>query len=298
MIEVGRVSGYDVRAATLRYYIERPHVSIHLVTLVGGHVDVMPFMLEHYRSKGVDAFSVNVHLRHPDDPVGLEVRAITDAFGCAMETVVGNWLDYELSVWLASMRQYSDDWWILADQDEFHYFPDELPALLAYCDARGYDHIYGTFVDRVSSDGRFAVVDRSRPLWPQFPLGGIVSARLFGRFSPKVVAAKGRVIIGTGHHKTLNGCPCPARDAFVQVHHFKWTDGVVERQQHRAEHFRKAGVNHWTESARIVDYAEMHSMRIDTSDHQFMFARCEPGYPHWDILTSLLRARRSVSAKL
>jgi hypothetical protein len=288
-----RCTHYDSAAVLveLRWQI-RAHMAIHLVTLIGGHVDVLPFMLEHYRQLGVDAFSVNVHTKDGDDPVRGEVEAIADRFGCGVENVVtGDWLDHELSAWVASMRRYPNDWWVIADQDEFHLFPDTLSSLLAFCERRGYDHVQGTFVDRVSADGRFTEIDLSQQLWSQYPLGGLVSARLFGALSLKVTAAKGSVVINTGHHLALHAHPCPIQDAFSQVHHFKWTRGVVERQEWRAQHFRQANVSHWTESARVVNYAATHQHRIDVHDREFLLAPCTPAYPHFDFLTSLVQSR-------
>jgi hypothetical protein len=221
------------------------------------------------------------------------VRAVTDRFGCGIESiVVGDWLTYELDAWVRSMRRYPDDWWVLADQDELHLYPDSLPELLAFCDRRGYDHVQGTFVDRVSADGNFVAVDHTRPLWPQYPLGGIVSAKLFGAFSPKVVAAKGRVAITRGHHKARKANPCPIEQVFTQVHHFKWTHGVVERQERRADHFRRAGAGHWTQGAAIATYSHTHGHRIDIEDRAFLFEPCTPYYPHFEFLTAMIVARR------
>lgn len=268
-------------------------MALHLVTLVGGHVDVLPFFLEHYRQLGVTAFSINVHLTYPGDPVREEVLAVTDRFGIGIESMlVGDWLTYELDAWIESMRRYPNDWWLLADQDEFHLYQEELCELLAFCDRRGYDHVQGTFVDRVSTDGRYTAVDYTQPLWPQYPLGGIVSARLFGGFDLKVVAAKGRVAINRGHHLARKANPCPIEQVFTQVHHFKWTGGVVERQQRRADHFRRAGVGHWTESAKFVMYSNTQGHRINIQDRQFLLEPCTPLYPHFEFLTAMLIARR------
>jgi hypothetical protein len=60
---------------------------VHLVTVVGGHVDVLPHMLEHYRSQGVESFFVNLHLAGEDDPVRGVVEQITQRFGCGIASV-------------------------------------------------------------------------------------------------------------------------------------------------------------------------------------------------------------------
>jgi hypothetical protein len=266
---------------------------IHLVTLIGSHVDVLPHMLEHYRAEGVELFSVNVHLAHDDDRVLDDVRSVTVRAGIDIESVyVGNWQAYETSAWLASMRMHPDDWWVLADQDELQLYPDALPSLLAYCDQKGYDHIRGGIVDRLDEKGYLAAVDVSRPLWPQFPLGGLVSPRFCGWLQMKVIAAKGHVTITPGHHRALAGHECPMEEIFVEVHHFKWTAGLIQRQATRAEAFRRKSVPHWGECARIVEYLEAHGECIDVLDRRFMCAVCEPSYPHWKLVTQKLLARR------
>lgn len=257
-------------------------MTIRLVTLVGAHVEILPFMLEHYRAAGVASFAVHVHVPHEADPVRDDVAAITRAFGCGIASVVvGDWRTFVLDTWLASMRAHPDDWWILADQDELHLFPDQLERLLAYCDRRGYDHIIGGFVDRLAEDGGFPAVDPEQPIWSQFPLGGLLTARILQGNSLKVVAAKGRVAISAGHHEAMSGAGCPMRELFIQVHHFKWTAGIVERQRQRAAAFRARGLPYWVESARFAEYCARHDERIDVHDRRLLIAPCQPAYPHW-----------------
>jgi hypothetical protein len=271
------------------YFIMR----IHLVTLIGSHVDVLPCMLDHYRRNGVNAFSINVHMTNGSDSVLDQVRAVTDSLGYKIESVyIGDWQMFETTAWLASMRNHPDDWWVLADQDELQHYSDALPPLLSYCDRKGYDQIRGAIVDRVDASGRLVAVDSSQSIWTQFPLGGLLSPVLCGGLQMKVVAAKGRVTITAGHHRSRSGTACPMEDQFVEVHHFKWTAGLVERQAHRAEAFRRNGVPHWMECARTVDYLNAHGGTIDTLDERFMFATCAPSYPHWKLVTARLLTRR------
>jgi hypothetical protein len=268
-------------------------MSIRFVTLIGSNADVLPCLLAHYRERGVESFALNVHLADTADPVLDQVRIAAAEQGCEVGSVgVGHWQDFELPSWIASMRQYPNDWWVLADQDEFHHYPDRLQSLLSYCDRKGYDHIYGLLVDRIASDGYFPAIDYSRPLWPQFPLGCIFSAAVLRAYPMKVIAAKGYVEIGAGHHRVAKGVGCPIQDIFVQVHHFKWTAGVIERQRLRAATLRRNGVFFWEESARFMRYCETHDDHIDVSDTRLLAGRCDPGYAHWNALVEMMTARR------
>ncbi len=270
---------------------------IHLVTIVGAHVEVLPFMLDHYRAQGIDSFRINVHQKDADDPIVDAVRAVTTPRGCEIASVfVGDWQSQQEGVWRASMRVRPNDWCVLADQDELHVYPDRLASILAYCDRKGYDYITGAFIDRVSADGGFPAVDRSRPLGPQFPLGGVVSYPMLGADPRKVVAAKGFVTVVRGQHLALTGVGCPIEESFTQVHHFKWTAGLVDRLRDRAALLRRNEVQHWTESDRFVQYFTTHGGRIDCADPRFLLGSCEPSYPHWDRIRSLALAHRAAAA--
>jgi hypothetical protein len=55
---------------------------MHLVTMVGVFVDVLPFMLDHYRRLGIESLVVHAHATDADDPVLHDVRRMTAALGC------------------------------------------------------------------------------------------------------------------------------------------------------------------------------------------------------------------------
>jgi hypothetical protein len=255
---------------------------IHLYTPVGGHIDLLTPMIAHYQQQGVDEISVHVQLAGPYDPVADEARLAAQRAGCSIASFcVGDWQTHQVAMRGAAMQRHPDDWWILADQDEFQTYPDTLRSLLAFCDRHGYDYITGALVDRLSADGGFPAIDLERPLGPQFPLGAFLTWPLLGGDPRKTVAAKGRVPLVIGAHWALAGVPCPIEDAFVPVHHYKWTAGVIDRLRARAAALRRGGVAHWEESARFIEYYETHAGRIDVSDERFLVGPCTPDYPHW-----------------
>lgn len=267
---------------------------IHLITVVGRHCELLPSMVAHYRALGVESCAINVHLATPADPVPEEIRDVADRHGAGLESIfVGDWQSQQVGVWCASMQRRADDWCLLADHDELHVYPDELASLLAYCDRKGYDYITGAFVDRFAADGGFPRVDRARPLWDQFPLGGFVSYPMLGADPRKVVAAKGHVRVCKGQHRALSGVGCPMEVAFAQVHHFKWTAGLVDRLRARAAELEANAVGHWTESARFVSYYESHDGRIDLTDPRFLMAPCGAGYPFWPRVLAMAMAHHA-----
>lgn len=260
---------------------------IHLVSLVGGHIDVLPFMLEHYREQGVEVFHPNVHMFHPADPILEDVRRVTDKFGCEIgDRLIGEWELLQEDALIETMRRYPDDWCVLADQDEFQMYPDSLQSMLAYCDRKGYDCVTGSFVDRLAADGGFPALDETRPIAEQFPLGGILSYTVLGAEPRKIIAAKGRVHVLKGQHFASKCTPCPVDEFFIEIHHYKWTAGVVDRLRKRAVNNRAINLPYWIESQRFVNYVDANGGRVNLFDPRLFIAPCTPRYPQWPMIVS------------
>ena len=262
---------------------------IHLVTVVGGYLQALPAMLRHYRNLGVESFFVNVHLRNESDPVLEQVRAMTAEFGCGIaSSTVGPWQFVQQELYARQRELYPTDWFVLADQDELQQYPAGLAETLADCEQAGYDHVRGCFVDRIARDGALRPVDPEAPLEHQFPLGAFLSFPVLNADPRKVVAVKGPVVIQKGQHHALEGTACPARRHFIQVHHFKWVDGLVERLSKRAAELHAQGVPHWTESARFVQYFEKSGGRFPLADPRLLVGECAPEYLHWNAVKEMV----------
>lgn len=265
--------------------------SPHLVTVVGGYVDVLPHMLAHYRSLGVASFIVHVHARAEDDPILEEAERITRDFGCGIASVtIGEWLHHtNRELYRATLESRPDQWFVIADQDELQAYPRELRSILKECEEQGYEYIEGCFVDRFARDGSFPTVRRDQSIWDQFPVAGFVSARLLEANPNKIVAAKGKVQLGPGQHYAMSGRGCPPEELYIPVHHFKWAAGVLERLERRAEFRRKRGDRYWQESQRFVDYCRAHEGRLEMSETAFYLAEAMPEYPLWEEVKRLAR---------
>jgi hypothetical protein len=258
-------------------------MNIHLVTVAGAYVKALPFMLEHYRSLGVESFFVNTHLSHDADPVREEVEAITRKFGCGVASVtVGDWQQVQQGLYARQRELHPDDWFVLADQDELQVYPDLLREVLNECDAQGFDYVRGCFVDRVAADGGFPPITPDRPIWDQFPMGGFLTYPILGGDPRKVVAVRGALPVMRGQHHTLSGRACPARQCYVQVHHFKWVEGLDQRLAQRAAKLRAGGQMHYTESARFVQYYNQIGGKLNVDEPALMIAPCDPGYRCWE----------------
>ncbi len=150
---------------------------VHLISVVGGHVDVLPAMLAHYRALGIESIFLNLHLSSEDDPVRDEVETIARKDGCGLASItVGEWQDVLQDLYLRQREQHPQDWFVLADQDELQVWPGSVTEILSDCDRGGWDYVRGCFVDRIARDGGFPAVNPGQPLWDQFPLGSCISA--------------------------------------------------------------------------------------------------------------------------
>ncbi len=255
---------------------------IHLVTVVGEFVKALPHMLRHYSGLGIESMYVQVIAKYPGDPVIDEVYDYASTMrGVTLSVTVGNWQPLLQPLYQAPRNDRPNDWFVLADQDEFHLYDCDLQRIIEICERRGYHYVRGCLIDRLMANGRLGAITRDRPIWDQFPLGAFIGYPLFRADPRKVVLAKGWVPIIQGQHLAYGGNACPACDFFVQVHHFKWTEGLYERLSARSSSLKRQHVSHWKESQRFVDYYVRNAGQFQMTDRRLLVASCDPEYRHW-----------------
>lgn len=250
--------------------------TIHLCTVVGGYdILLLNRLITHYRFLGVNGrFMVAVHVTGPGDSAFDRVHDTLSPLGIEIAmTVVGPWRHRLNPGAYWEMRSlYPNDWTILADQDEFQVYPDDLQAVVDFCERRGYDSVTGAFLDRVSADGTLAEIVDGRSLWSTFPLGCQLTRTVIDDPGRKVVLAKGCALVGWGNHALHRGVACPPGHFGVPVHHFKWDAGVLERLERRYALYRGLGEPYAEESAEFIRYIREHG-RIPVEDTQLRVRR-------------------------
>lgn len=246
-------------------------------------------MLEHYQKLGIRSFLINAHLSQEGDPVLDEIRAVTRDLGVPIAAVViGNWLEVLRRTYRESRQAYPKDWHILADQDELQVYPVPLLELESICDKKGFHYVYGCWVDRIAADGRFPEIDPRLPLWDQFPVGAFLSYPIGAADPRKVVLARSDVDVCVGQHLAWNGRGCPISEVLVQVHHFKWTGGIIAELESRAELLKQRGYRFHVESARFAKYFKENNGRAPLRDPRILAAICSQNYPHWELVRKWL----------
>jgi len=263
-----------------------PPMKIHLVTVVGSNVELLPHMLAHYAAFGFDSLVVNAHLESHDDPLFMKIQAIGREFGAEVCSVfIGKWLQsVNPFLYAHTQRQKPGDWFVLADVDEFQIYPEGIRPFFARMDRRGFDFVEGCMIDRVARDGGFPEIKSDEAIWKQFPLAGLVTYPILKGNILKVVAARGFVKLAPGQHSTLGGNRPPRDEVYIPVHHFKWWKGVVERLRKRVELYKLYKEPIWLESQRFLDYYERHNGKIDVLDPSFFLAESTTDYPLWGVV--------------
>ncbi|WP_405940063.1 glycosyltransferase family 2 protein [Streptomyces sp. NBC_00726] len=285
-------------------------MTIRLVSVVGGDVSLLPHSLAHYTALGVEAFHIVRHVADAQDPTLDGSVATMAEFGLAFESVhTGPWHeDLNARLIRELMLRHPDDWWVIADLDEFHVYDRPLTEVIARCEENGHDYVTGAFLDRLGEDGRLTPVEppEHRPIWDQYPRAGLLTLALLQGRTTKVTLARGTVELDYGQHRAWTGNAAPARDICAQVHHFKWTESVRNRLAERAEAYSsgKWKLLHDSivgESEAFLQYLRDHGGKIDVDDSRFAFLPCDADYatyPDWlDVAERVWSAHRSRDAE-
>jgi hypothetical protein len=231
---------------------------------------------------GIESLMIYVH-ELDQRPSVLEqvVRAAAPYPRATVIPVFGEWLTVQFAMFDV-MQRFPDDWFVVADQDEFHLFPRELSLILETAEARGYDCVNGCFVDRVAEDGSLRPLTLTRPLWEQYPFGAFLTFPICRGNFRKVVLAKGHVrFTNSGHHEAISSRPYPATELLVEVHHFKWVDGVLEYLSCRSSPKSQYGAITQREGHRFIRYFRANGNRIAVEDPGLLIAECNPRYLQW-----------------
>jgi hypothetical protein len=270
-------------------------MAIHMTTVVGSHLTVFEHMLQHYKDMGIDSLLINVQLDQYESPLYCEIKAITRRFRAEIVNVfVGKWLQsVNPYLYWHTLSQAPDDWFILADSDELQTYPGEIHSLISELHSEGYDFLEGFVIDRVAKDGSFPPVRDDVSLWEQFPLAGVITLPIIQGNTMKVAAAKGKVRLSWGQHYSHTGRGCPRDRYFIPVHHFKWTEGLIDRMKARIDFYRSVSDGLWIESEKVLWHCANHEGRINVAEPSFMLRESGVTCPHEAELKAVVLANES-----
>lgn len=219
---------------------------IRLLTVIGHGTKLLPHFIKHYE-RYVDEINIVVYESDLYRELGHEIGEIINESPNVkiVKTINERIFDWEkvTQAYNYIKKDYPNDWWVIADIDEFHLYPeDDLRQLISDCDKNNWDIVRGGFIDRIGPDGEFSELKSNESIWKQYPNAGFFRYPMSEACPNKICIVKGYVEITNGqHYAKIDGHTtwrwqgwhhpliAPIDTHSVQVHHFKWDKTSIER---------------------------------------------------------------------
>jgi hypothetical protein len=217
---------------------------VRLLTVIGHGTNLLPHFISHYQQH-VDEINIVTYESDTNPMITHEVKNIIKNYDNVkiVMSIKDRVYDWEKVTGLYNFNKskHPNDWWVIADIDEFHLYPnDNLKDLIDECNENGWDIVRGGFIDRIGSGGEFNELVSDISIWEQFPNAGFFRYPMSQACPNKICVVKGYIEITNGqHYAKINeqttwrwqgwSHPLINPNSTVQVHHFKWDKTVIER---------------------------------------------------------------------
>jgi len=263
---------------------------LRVVTVIGhGATTYLPHFLGHY--KFADEIQIVAYVSETAPDIEKEIRAQIKFHKNAkiVKVYEGRSFDWNKVTDLYNEIKYThpDDWWIVADVDEFHIYPTSEPKQITYqCDRNGWELVRGGFIDRIGINGKFPVLEIDTGIFGQFPMMGFFRYPLSQACPNKICMMKGHIEITSGqHYAKIDGHTtwkwqgwnhpliAPYENWSIQVHHFKWDSTCLDRliEVSAVEEDYSFSEEYWKMYSAIKD----NNFKIDVQNKEFMFEMSE-----------------------
>jgi hypothetical protein len=219
---------------------------VRLLTVIGHGTNLIEHHINHYLGY-VDEIQYVVYETVLYPSLLDEVEKITKKYKkvSIVKTLTDRVFDWEKVTELYNEIKLTqpNDWWVIADIDEFHLYPNNSIRKIIYdCDENGWEIVRGGFIDRVGKTGEFAEITSDKNIFEQFSTMCFFRYPLSKACPNKICIIKGHIEITFGqHYAKVNGHTtwkwqgwshpliAPIDTHSVQVHHFKWDKTCVDR---------------------------------------------------------------------
>jgi len=219
---------------------------IKLITVIGHGTPLLPHFIEHYQ-KQVDEIEIAVYETELYPSIGEEVEQIIEHYENVKVSIVikERIFDWEKVTQLYNFIKMKNqgDWFVIADIDEFHLYPnDDLRSLINDCEKNNWDIIRGGFIDRIGRGGEFVELKNDKSIFEQFPNAGFFRYPMSKACPNKICVVRKYVDITPGQHYAKiddqttwrwqgwnHPLIAPIDTHSVQVHHFKWDITSIDR---------------------------------------------------------------------
>jgi hypothetical protein len=274
---------------------------IRALSVIGHGIDLIPHYVNHY-SKHVDEIQFIVYQSelHPNLLKEVEEKIKTYNNVKIVKTIKERIFDWEKVTQLYNFikSKNPNDWWVIADIDEFHLYSDKLSKLISNSNKYGWDIVRGGFIDRIGPNGEFSELQPDINIFEQYPNMGFFRYPLSKACPNKICVMKGYVELTSGqHYASIDGHttwkwqgwnhPLINPHSFVQVHHFKWDSTAIERIKNVAD--VKQEYAYSKEYDIMYQSLRKNRFKIDLNNKDFMFEDSEgvslfSKYSNWDKL--------------
>jgi hypothetical protein len=278
---------------------------IRLVTVTGSRTNTLKHMLNHYKNmvdemyivvyewEGFSTYNAVCEIVKEFPTAQIIKRATKEKF---------NW-EYVTYLYNQTKMLFPNDWWIVADDDEFQVYSKVISDIIKICDESGYEFVTGGFVDRIGKNGTFPEIKEDSNLWELFPMAGFFRYPLSGACPNKVTMCKGYIEVTPGQHYAKideqttwkwqgwnHPLRFPTTQNFTQVHHFKWDSTVLDRLQDVAN--VKSEFSYSKEYQTMYDAIKSNNFKIDIYDERFLFEEVKTptyySYKNWNKLSKII----------
>ncbi len=257
---------------------------IRLVSVIGHGKELIPHFIKHY-SDYVDEIQFVIYETELYNNLTKEVSELIKGNEKVkiVKTIKDRIFDWEKVTQLYNFikSKSPNDWWVIADVDEFHLYPNnDLRKLISNCNEYGWDIVRGGFIDRIGRGGEFSELVEDISIWEQFPNAGFFRYPLSQACPNKICITKGYVEITSGqHYAKIDGHttwrwqgwnhPLINPHSFVQVHHFKWDKTSIDRIKSVAE--LKKDYSYSEEYNRMFVALSKSRFKVNLDNTEFMF---------------------------
>ena len=274
---------------------------IRVLSVIGHGIDLIPHYVNHY-SKHVDEIQFIVYQSELYPNLLNEVQEKIKNYDNVkiVKTIKERIFDWEKVTQLYNFikSKNPNDWWVIADIDEFHLYSDKLIKLISNCNMYGWDIVRGGFIDRIGPNGEFSELQSDINIFEQYPNMGFFRYPLSKACPNKICVMKGYVELTSGqHYASIDGHttwkwqgwnhPLINPHSFVQVHHFKWDSTAIERIKNVAD--VKQEYAYSKEYETMYQSLRKNRFKIDLNNKDYMFENSEgvsqySKYSNWDKL--------------
>lgn len=221
---------------------------VKLLTVIGHGVNLLPHFIKHYK-RYVDEINIAVYQTELYPTLEKEILDIIVNYdNVKIVNVINDRIfDWEKVTGIYNFNRLKgpNDWWVIADIDEFHLYPnDDMNEMIADCEDNGWDIVRGGFIDRIGREGDFPKIESDISIWQQFPNAGFFRYPMSKACPNKICVVKGAIPVSSGQHYAIldgettwkwrgwnNPLIAPIQYYSVQVHHFKWDSTSIKRIQ-------------------------------------------------------------------